>query len=126
LIEPYKKRLEALESKWAGVETNQKQWEEQEAFKSLRAQGYTDEGIEAVKDIMKNEGIKNPNHAAAIFDKMNPPQPAAPNGLASSSWNFGGQGTADEDLKQLWTNEDAWADKEAIKTFQEFRTNKAG
>lgn len=123
LIEPYKKRLEELENWKKGLETRQSDWEKNEALASLRAQGYTEEGVEAIKKLMTDRKINDPEVAAALFDKLNPPQPSIPNGLQSNAWNFGASN--DDDLKELFKDEEAWADKEAIKTFQELRSGKA-
>lgn len=123
LIEPYKQRLEAMEKWKDDLEKNQKSWHENEAISGLKAQGYTEEGVDAIKKIMKDRNINDAEVAAALFDKLNPPQPSIPNGLSSNNWNFGA--TDENDLKELFRDEEAWADREAIKTFQEIKAGKA-
>lgn len=123
LIEPYKQRLEAMEKWKDDLEKSQSTWVRNEGISSLKNQGYTEEGVEAIQKLMKDRKIDDPEVAAALFDKLNPPKPAIPNGLESNSWNFGA--SSDEDLKELFKNEDAWADREAIKTFQEIRSGKS-
>lgn len=125
LIEPYAKRLEAVEERFKKLDTAQAEWMKNEQYASLRAQGYTDEGIDAIKKIMSDRKIDDVEVAAAYFDKQNPPQPAIPNGLQSSQWNFDNMTAGDDDLKELFKDEEKWADREAIKTFQEIRQGKA-
>lgn len=122
ILEPYKNRIEAMEKWKTDLEKSQKNWQENEQITTLRNQGYTEEGVEAIKKLMKDRNLPDPEVAAALFDKLNPPQPSIPNGLQSNNWNFGA--TNDDDLKELFKDEEAWADREAIKTFQEIRQGK--
>lgn len=58
-----------------------------EGFERLREQKVTPEGIEAVKKIMADEGILNPEIAWNHFEKLPPPaEIVLPTG--SSGWNF--------------------------------------
>lgn len=122
LIEPYKKRLEAMEEWKTDLEKRQGAWQKNESIAALKAQGYTVEGIEAIEKIMKDRKLDDPEVAAALFDKLNPPKAAVPSGLTSNSWNFGA--SDDEDLKELFKDEEKWADREAIKTFQDIKAGK--
>lgn len=67
----------------------------------LRAQGWTDDGIKGIEEIMEKKGVLDPEDAAAIFEKLHPPQaPVTPSG--SGSWNF--MALADDtatDIKKL-------------------------
>src|SRR5579872_835938 len=61
------------------------------AFDQLRKDaGYTDEGIDKIKGIMKERTIPDPMAAAALYEKMNPPpKPQQPSSFAGTSWGFG-------------------------------------
>lgn len=67
----------------------------------LRAQGWTDDGIKGIEEIMEKKGVLDPEDAAAIFEKLHPPQaPVTPSG--SGAWNF--MALADDtatDIKKL-------------------------
>jgi hypothetical protein len=89
------------------------------AFGRLRDQGYTDEGIEKIKKLMVDRKIADPEAGAALFDKINPAKELPPSGFQPSSWNFGGMGSDEPDTKLLFENEDAWAEREAMKVIRE-------
>lgn len=87
-------------------------------FDELRKSGLTDDGIEQVKKIMLEKRIADPIVAGAFFEKMNPPKAAEPSSLTPTSWGFGGQST-DEDIKSLFADEDAWADRTAVRVWNQ-------
>src|SRR5262249_28041488 len=90
-----------------------------EGFDVLRRNGYTDEGIEKIKQLMVKEKIANPAAAAAYWEKQNPPTPANEASMfGPTDWGFG-QPSEDTDLKLLWSNEDKWAEKEAGRVLRE-------
>lgn len=91
----------------------------------LDGQGYTDEGKEAIKKIMTEEKIPVVEAAAALFDKRNPKPIEIPgSNYEGDSWNFRGD-PKDDNLKQLFENEDAWADREAAMTLNTMRRQAA-
>ena len=90
----------------------------------LREDGYTDEGIEKIKEIMVKEQIPNAIAASKLWDKANPPKPAENSNFTPSNWGFGHK-TEDANLKLLFEDEDAWAEKEAKRTWDE-ETRKSG
>lgn len=67
----------------------------------LRKEGWTDEGIAGVEKLMDEKGLLDPLDAAAIFEKLHPPQqPVNPSG--SGAWNFlDGVQDGEADLKKL-------------------------
>lgn len=72
----------------------------------LRSQGWTEEGIKGVQDIMEKNGILDPEIAASHFEKLHPPQmPISPTN-GTGAWNFldvPADG-AEADLKKLIEN----------------------
>lgn len=49
----------------------------------------TDEGVEAIRKLMEEEGIVNPDTAFAVFEKRQPPpMPAMPHAGSNGPWNF--------------------------------------
>lgn len=91
-----------------------------DAFSRLRTeQHFTAEGIEQVKQLMVNRKIADPEAAAALWEKLNPPATIQPNTLfQSSGFGFGAK-TDDPDLKLLFEDEDAFAEREFIKVMNE-------
>jgi hypothetical protein len=81
--------------------------------------GYTDEGIEKIKGLMKERTIPDVDAAVALFEKLIPQQPDVPSGYKPQSWNFGNTPNDDEDRKLLFTDPDTWADKEAARVWAE-------
>ena len=90
----------------------------------LREDGYTPEGIEKIKQIMVREQIPNAIAASKLWDRENPPKPQENSNFAPTDWGFGRK-TDDVDLKLLFDDEDAWAEKEARKAWDE-ETRKSG
>lgn len=72
--------------------------------KLRREHRLTDEGVTAVRKLMDEEGITNPEIAWAALERQHPPQDlVSPNGPGSGSWNFleTPSGDADADIKKL-------------------------
>lgn len=67
----------------------------------LRAAGWTDEGVNGVRELMEKKGILDVEDAAILFEKANPPPPpSTPSG--SGSWGFFEMpGDGQDDLKKL-------------------------
>lgn len=95
-------------------------------FERLRADGgFTDEGIEKVKKIMVDRKISSPLDAATIWNAENPPpKPQQPSQFAGTSWGFGKQ-TAEPDTKLLFEDEDAFAEQETQRFFNELSAKQA-
>ena len=125
---PYIERIDALE-KTLKERFKQQDDEKLDAkFNSqiaqLREDGYTEEGIEKIKEIMVKEQIPNAIAASKLWDKANPPKPAENSNFAPTDWGFGGK-QDDPNLKELFEDEDRWAEKEARKAWDE-ETRKSG
>lgn len=89
---------------------------------SKNPDGYTDEGIEKIKNLMRERTIPDVDAAVALFEKLNPQQPEPPSGYHPTGWNFGAPADKeDTDRKLLFEDEDAWADREAKKVWDESR-----
>jgi hypothetical protein len=88
------------------------------SFKRLSDAGYTEDGIGEIKKLMIDRRIPDPEAAAALWDKRQPPRPQVPSALAPARWNFGEAG-GDKDLELLFKDEDAWADREAIRAWND-------
>jgi len=90
------------------------------AFERLRSDGgFTDEGIEKIKKLMVERKIPDPLDAAKLWNVENPPpKPQEPSQFAGTSWGFGAQ-TNESDTKLLFEDEDAFAEQESRKFFQE-------
>ena len=74
----------------------------QEGRKTILAEGYTEDGLKAVEELMEKEGIVNHKAGLAYFERLHPPQaPSTPSG--SGAWNFLGDlpTEGDDDIKKL-------------------------
>lgn len=96
-----------------------------EQFSALRQRGYTDEGIGRIKQLMLDRTIADPEAAALLFDKLNPPPPAEHASYSPQGWDIGAAAANSDDLKLLFTNEDAWEDRKIAETLNEIRLGKA-
>jgi hypothetical protein len=88
----------ALENRWL------------EGRAKLRADGVTQEGVEAVEKLMEDEGIPNHEAARLLYERRNPPpEPAVTGG---SRWNFfdrAAEAANDTAFKALMDGDDeAW------------------
>lgn len=128
-IEDANKRVAALEKQLADDAAARKAAADAAAvavqMQWLDEQNYTEEGKTKIKAMMTERGIADVTAAAALFDKQNPkPVSVAGANYESDSWNLRGDGK-DENLKQLFTNEDQWADNEVQTTLNEMRRAQA-
>lgn len=89
-----------------------------QSFQRLSDAGYTSDGIGEIKKLMIDRRIPDPEAAAALFDKRKAPNPQVPSAFAPARWNFGETG-GDKDMELLFKDEDAWADKEAIRAWND-------
>ena len=81
-----------------------------DSFKRLQERdGYTPDGIEKIKELMVNRNIADPDAAAALFDRMNPPAKQEQAAWEPQRWNL--QDNAVEgDVNNLFADPDKWAD----------------
>ena len=119
---PYIERIDGLEKKLDAYFKDQQGKELDGKLASqiaqLREDGYTDEGIEKIKEIMVKEQIPNAIAASKLWDKANPPAPAENSNFTPTDWGIGRK-TDDKDLTLLFQDEDAWAEQEARKAWAE-------
>lgn len=81
-------RLASLQSRWRSGQD------------FLKANGYNEEGIKKVEDIMEKRGIASHEDAAKIFEFENPPPPpTTPSGMGS--YNFFAKDNGGDDWKEL-------------------------
>jgi len=120
LIDPIQQRLDEVTQK---LEDRIRAEDEREAstrtalaeshlsstFKRLQEQdGYTAEGIEKIKELMVNRNIADPDAAAALFDRMNPPKQEQA-AWEPQRWNLE-ENAIEGDVKSLFSDPDKWAD----------------
>ncbi len=118
---------EKREQRLAQIATDQER-----GFSRLRAQRYTDEGIESIRKLMETKGIIDVDDAVAIFERANPPQmPASPaGGLTGPSWGFTDTtAESDQAVKDLIGTKgdvESIVDRMAMTALQEFRQAHGG
>lgn len=86
-----------------------------EARAALRAQGYQEEGIKKIEELMIKENIPSHEAAELLFKKRNPQAPVTPPAFRSDRIFD----ETDESDKALLADEDAWAEREAVKVLNE-------
>lgn len=95
------------------------------AFNALRQAGYQEDGIEKIKAIMVDRKIADPEAAAALFDRLNPPPAQEAAGWEPDAWDLTPKGMDEKSMKLLFDNEDRWADNEVSKVINEERRKAA-
>ena len=118
-----KKLTEDMESREKAAKLNElnSRWESGRV--KLRGEGYTEDGIKKIEELMEKEGIANHEAGAAYFDKLNPPDmPVTPldSGFDMLTKAFT-PGEDEADRKALFENPDAWANGEVNKTLRDIR-----
>ena len=95
-----------------------------EAFGRLKAEGYTEDGLERIKSLMVDRKIADPEAAAALFDRQNP-KPMEPMGGSwePDHWNIR-ENAVERDVTKLFESPDKWADQEVYNVLNEMRAAK--
>lgn len=133
-VEKIKKLEETIESRFSALDAEKKKAADDAAdfdlwqrFTALQTKnGYTDDGMQKIAEIMKQRSIADPEAAAALFDRLNPrPPEPAPNNWEPQRWNFTEDADKSVDVKALYGNPDAWADKEVGKILADVRSSAA-
>lgn len=78
-------------------------------FERLKAQGLTAEGEEAVKKLMTERTIPDPEAAFALFQQQNPKPSQEQSSWSPDFWNY--EKDSVPDTKGLFANPDKWADE---------------
>ena len=95
------------------------------AFARLKAEGYTEDGLDKITRIMVDRRIADPEAAAALFDRQNPkPAPEVGGSWEPAAWDIKGNAVAN-DIEGLFADPDRWADKQVYNVLQEVRSGKA-
>lgn len=120
---PYVEQVTKLEKKFDefldGFKSEKIDARLNDEFGQLRKSGWTDEGLEKLKKFQIDRSIPSPLDAAAAWERVNPPpKPQTPSSFSPSSWGIGSQ-DADDSMKLLWKDEDAWAEREAQRVWDE-------
>lgn len=128
LLKPVTETLERINKRFEDEDAAKKASEEKAAeariessFVELAKQGYTAEGLEKIKALMIDRSIADPYAAAALFDKQNPPAPDAA-AYTPANWDLGAGHAPGDSLKELFANEDAWAEKQIGVVLNEMRS----
>jgi len=132
---PYIEKLEATQARLDEYIAAQTERAEREAanradselatrFSTMRANGLTDKGEDAVRQLMVDRNIADPDAALALFEKQNPPAPQGVSSWEPDSWNLSTR-AVDRDIEGLFANPDAWGDQEVANTLADLRRNAA-
>lgn len=118
--------LTAQQEAAAARETADADRKRDEAFERLKAQGYTAEtGIPAIQRLMVDRNIADPEAAAALFDKLNPPQEQYTGGSWEPNHYDFKNDAVERDVAGLFADPDAWADREVYNVLKEMRSQNA-
>ncbi len=100
--------------------------EQERGFSRLRAQRYTDEGIESIRKFMETKGLLDVDDAVTLWEKQHPPATPTSSGagMTGASWGFADT-NADTDklITELIANkgDGNTVDRMAMQSLQEFR-----
>jgi hypothetical protein len=94
------------------------------AFGRLRADGFTDEGLEKIKGIMIDRSIPDPEAAAALYEKQNPKPVEGTSSWEPANWDIKGR-AVDVDIEGLFKDPDGWSDRLVYDVLRDERS-KAG
>ena len=92
----------------------------------LKSEGWTSDGLKALDEFREKEGILDPVHAAAVYEKLHGAQvqPATPSSHFGS-WDFTNPSTQDEDytkkLLETKGESESLVMQQAMKSLKEFR-----
>ncbi len=123
VAESLKARLDKLDERDAAAVTAQTESRITDAFARLRKDGFTDDGIEKIKTLMVDRNIADPEAAAALFEKQNPPVQEE-SSFSPSAWEVGSTAPG-TDLASFFKDEDKAADLMAAQVLNEIRVGKA-
>lgn len=122
-LTPVKAELKEFRDWKNGMEKQIGDYNVDESLKEIRkTYGYTDEGVESLRKFADENGIKNMRHAAAAFERENPPKAVTPS-FASDSFRVTDlmEGSnKDEELKQIRENPQKY-ENEQIRKWKEDR-----
>ena len=126
-VKPLNERIEKLEARLRKEDDTRLENDFQAKLDYYRKNhDYTDEGIDKIKALMKERTIPDVDAAVALFEKLNPPKPQQPSGFQPTGWNLGKAGSDSEEDKLLFTNEDLWAEREAVKAWNDAKRETIG
>lgn len=91
-----------------------------DAFGRLKADGYTEEGLEKIKGLMVTRSIADPEAAAALFDRMNPKPSDIPGAWEPDHWDIRAN-AVENDVEGLFKDPDKWADRQVYSILNEMR-----
>lgn len=118
LMAPVRETLEKINARLEAEDTARKEAADKAVetrletdFAKLSSQGYTNEGLEKIKALMIDRGIADPYAAAALFDKSQP-KVSDVSSYTPQNWDLGAGHAQGDSLKELFANEDAWAEKQ--------------
>jgi|SRR5215472_4837024 len=112
LRKEFKEHLEALRNK-ADDDATEAAWQR------LRAQGFTDKGIEWVQKAMVERKIGDPEAAAALYEKQHPPEPMQPAGFQPQGWGIGANPDKNPDIDRAFQDTDNYYDEVAAQVLRE-------
>lgn len=101
--------------------------DQERGFNRLRAQRYTDEGIDSIRKFMETKGLIDVDDAVTLWEKQHPPQtPSTPSGagMTGASWGFADtDANTDKSIQELLANrgEGNTVDRMAAQALNEFR-----
>ncbi len=101
----------------------------EEGNAALLREGWTKDGLKALDEFREKEGILDPIHAAAVYEKLHGAQvaPATPSGSSIGAWDFTQPATQDEDYtKKLFETRgesESLVMGQAMKALTDFRGN---
>lgn len=117
LMAPMREELNALKKWRQDREDAEIEGSFNSRFSALQKDGWTEDGIEKLKQLMVKENTPSVDAAVALFEKQNPPARELPPAIQSRDWNIGDKD--DDKFKRLLDDPDRFARDEAAKVLNE-------
>lgn len=98
--------------------------DQERGFNRLRAQRYTDEGIDSIRKFMETKGLIDVDDAVTLWEKQHPPSTPAGAGMTGASWGFADtDANTDKSIQELLANkgEGNTVDRMAMQALNEYR-----
>jgi hypothetical protein len=118
-------KLDALDAREARAAERETIDQMEASFARLRkSYGYNDEGIEKIKALMVDRNIPDPDAAAALFERQNPPAAETRSSWEPDSYDIRNN-AVDVDVQGLFADPEKWADREVGRVLLDIRSQNA-
>lgn len=119
-LEPVQNFMKEARERWEKEDQGKVERELEESFKRLaKDNGYTEDGINKIKQLMVDRRIADPEAAAALWERQNPAPKMEQSNLLPMKWVNNGTEEDRSYFDDLMKDPDGAADRKAVEVFNE-------